>query len=62
MFTSFEIQRIGVVGKNVLWGVPPTETHVESSHERDSLVDDAQFLMLTKSSQVMRGLEQGFHT
>ena len=30
----------------MLWRVPPAETHVESTHKRDGLVDNAQFLML----------------
>jgi len=48
MFTNFEIQCVGIISKNVLWGVPPAETHVESTHECDSLVDNTQLLMLTK--------------
>ena len=50
LLASFEIQRIGVIDENVLWCVPPAETHIEPTHERDGLVDNTQFLMLTKKT------------
>ena len=55
MFAGFEIQRIWVIDKNVLWGIPATETHVEPTHKRDGLVDNAQFLVLAERNQAMNG-------
>lgn len=35
------------VGECVLMGVPPTEAHIETTHEGDLAVDEAQFLMMS---------------
>lgn len=37
---------LDLVNKGVLWGIPPSKTHVDASHECDGFVDDTHFLVL----------------
>ena len=58
-FAGIEVQRIRIIDKNMLRGVPPTETHVESTHKCDGLIDNTHFLMLPRAVRSWGGELKG---